>query len=496
MHTLFLSTNKLKKLQIVQQLLVNKYIGIYSLSEEVQLSLSLTKRYISEINTDVHCLTNHELIVKNKDNVYTLQSLYHQERQNIYTDLQLLYLNDSLSFQLCKTVCGSTKIKLSEICTLLSVSRAHAFRIIKELNAVLQQFNVRFELNKNGYYIFMGEEISIRIFIFNFVNQCIDFDEWIFPTTSQLEIQATLLRIINLPYPKYSKRQIILFAAVFQTRIKTRNYLSKLTDKYIFSLLEKFQYFSELSVHDYLLKQNATDDNVIQTEILYLSFFARILLADSLPKDNVLLIGEKFLNDTRSNYKLLNNLGLSWSQKSMLNFSYQQNCIFMYYCTIFYTLTLLDITLLDIWFLDLPENKKNAFLDTELQTRTINFFKSFIQKNATTDMYSFWLSSTSMTNFCSLLYLTTIQSYSKQLTIYLYFTKSFNTKDFIYSFLKNNFNASLIKFVDSPNEASLIITDRFDYPKSSDQRIVVISDFFNKTQLHMLLQMINEYILN
>lgn len=496
MHTLFLSTNKLKKLQLVQQLLVNKYIGIYSLSEEVQLSSSLTKRYISEINTDVQCMTNHELIVKNKDNVYTLQSMFDQKHQTIYTDLQLLYLNDSLSFQLCKIVCGSTKIKLSEMCTLLSVSRAHAFRIIKELNAVLQHFNVKLELNKNGYYVFAGEEISIRIFIFNFVNQCIAFDEWIFPATSQLEIQAKLLTILNLPYPKYSKRQITLFAAVFQTRIKTRNYLPKLTDKYILSLLEKFQYFSELAVHDYLLHQNVINEKVIQTETLYLSFFARILLADSLPKDNVLLIGEKFLNDKRSNYELLSNLGPSWSQRSILNFSSQQNCIFMYYCSIFYALTLLDMTLLDIWFLDLPENKKNVFLDTELQTRTINFFKSFIQKNATTDMYSFWLSSTSMTNFCSLLYLTTIQSYSKQLTIYLYFTKSFNTKKFIYSFLKNNFNASLIKFVDSPNEASLIITDRFDYPKSNAQKSIVISDFFDKTQLNMLLQMINEYILD
>lgn len=481
---------------MVQQLLVNKYIGIYSLSEEVQLSLPLTKRYISEINTDVQCITNCELIVKNKDNVYTLQSIFNQEHQNIYTDLQLLYLNDSLSFQLCKIVCGSTKIKLSEICTLLSVSRAHAFRIIKELNAILQHFNIKFELNKSGHYVFAGEEISIRIFIFNFVNQCIAFDEWIFSATSQLEIQAKLLTILKLPYQEYSKRQITLLATVFQTRIKTRNYLPRLTDKYTLSLLEKFQYFSKIAVHDYLLNQNLIDENIIQTETLYLSFFARILLADSLQKDNILLIGEKFLNDTCPDYELLSNLGPSWSQKSILNFSYQQNCIFMYYCIILYTLTLLDMTLLDIWFLDLPENKKNVYLDTELQTRTLSFFKSFIQKNVTTDKYSFWLSSTSRINFCSLLYLATIQNYSKQFTIYLYFTKSFNTKKYIRSFLKNNFNASLIKIVDSPNEASLIITDRFDYPKSNNQKSIVISDFFNKTQLNMLLQIINEYILD
>ncbi|MGM0291284.1 helix-turn-helix domain-containing protein [Enterococcus sp. AZ029] len=496
MHTQFLPLNKLKKLQIVQQLLVNKYIGVHSLSEEVQLSSTLIKKYISEINIDAQTITNTELIVKNEDNVFTIQPIVTKKYQNIYTELQLLYLNEALSFQLCKLVCGSSKIKLADICTRLSISRAHAFRTIKNLDTIAKKFNIAFELNKNGYYTFTGQELAIRIFIFNFVNQCIGFDEWIFPTTTQLEIQAQLLTILNLPYQNYSKRQITLFATVFQTRIKNHNYVPVLTDKDMRSTLERFQYFPENEIHSYLLTQGIYDENVIKTECLYLSFFARILLADSLPKDNILLIGEKFINDKKTDYNLLGNLVNSWSQESSLNFSLQQKYIFMYYCILFYTLTLLDITLLELWFLDLPDNKKNVFIDTELQKKTISFFKSFILKKDNSKNNRFWLSSKAMTNFCSLLYLTTFQTQSKQLTIYLYFTKSFNSKKYIYSFLKTNFSLSLIKFVDSPIEANIIITDRFDYPKYDRQKMVVISDFFNKAQLNMLLQSINECILD
>ncbi|EPE2274792.1 helix-turn-helix domain-containing protein [Enterococcus faecalis] len=496
MHTLFLSSNKLKKLQIVQQLLINKYIGIHSLSEEVQLSLSLTKRYLTEINIDVESITQTELIIKNSDNVFTAQTHFKQNQQSIYTDLQLLYLNDSLSFQLCKAICGSTKINLYEICTRLSVSRAHAFRVIKELNSIIKRFNIELTLNKDGYYIFTGQELSIRIFIFNFINQCIGFDEWIFPTTSQLEIQAKLLSVLNLPSQSYSKRQVTLFATVFQIRIKSHNYVPVITDKTTLSLLEDFQYFSETRVYNYLLTQNIHDENVIKTESLYLSFFARIFLADSLPKDSIMSIGNKFLNYKNPDHQLLNKLIISWFKEYESIPSNQQKYTLMYYCILFYTLTILNITLLDLWFLDLPENKKNVFLNTELQKQTVSFFKSFIQQNTTEKTNDFWLSSPAKTNFCSLLYLANFQNNPKRLTIYLYFTKSFNSKKFTYSFLRKNFSESLIEFTESPTEASLIITDRFDYPKLNNQEIVIISDFFNKTQLNTLLQTINEFILN
>ncbi|MDT2523749.1 helix-turn-helix domain-containing protein [Enterococcus raffinosus] len=391
-------------------------------------------------------------------------------------------------------VCGSTKVSLRKILDHLSISRSHAFRIISELNKILNGFTLSFISDKQGYYSFVGPELYIRTFIFNFVNQCVSFNEWIFSTSSYTELQSKLSGIFKLPRQKHSTRQLINFIAIFQIRIRNRKYLPVLKDQKLINHLEDFRYLPEETINKCFSEQNI-DASTMRTESLYLSFLARIFLYDSLPKDDILGIGAKFLNSPDPDHQLINHLFNQWAQERKLDVTPEQINSFMYHGILLYTLTLLDTTLLQLWNLKLPTETDDTYIDKNAKNHILHFYKQFIKQDLNNSRQSFWLSLTAIVNFCSLLYLYTFQCETTSIKIYFYFTKSFNSQNYLLTLLKKTFSSSLLTFVESSTEANLVITDRLDYISLYNQKVFIISDSFSKEQLNILFQLITEYVL-
>lgn len=491
MYLKFLSKNKQIKLKILQDIAIKAPSNLDYLSESLHLSNKTLKRYISEINSELK-FTSPETIISTDENGLWI---IHSYNQKTYTNLKEYYLNSSTSFQLCKSLCYTEKLTITTICEQLLISRAHAYRTIHSLNKLVTPFHLSISINQKGSYYLHGEELAIRLFIFNFINQCIPTKEWPFPTTSKVEMQTITLTITSLPKSEYLQRQLLIFLAIFQNRIKNKHYLPISKNQREQTFLNLFEYFPAESTITFLKSLYLSNVEIITIERLYLSFFAHILLADTLTQNDLVTIGNKI--------SILNDPVIALFQKLMLEeakeFSYtitkKGKKLFMYYYTLAYVLSFfINRTLLNIWYLELPEFGNDSVFDKELQYKLLDFFLEFIKNNVDPSEWIDWLNPISATNFGSISYIQFQQQQKPPVPIYCYFTKSFNTKNFISQLLTKTYNQEFFYFNESTKKAKIIITDCFDFPTTKDQDLVVLTNCFDREQIHTLLNTINKYI--
>lgn len=492
----FLQTNKKNQLKIVQELVRKGAMGYTNLAETIQLEESRIKRYINIINSDASSLGDAVFVEKNKDGLLQINPIYYDQYDNFYVHLQNNYLKESLTFQLCKLICGYSQVTISDVCEKLLISRAHAYRIIKELNTILSFYEVTVKNTNNSVLTLSGRELILRTFLYDFVIQCISHDEWIFKTTSKLEIQTAILKFLPTTTSYYSQHQIFVFFAILQNRLRTKQYLPKIMNEAEENYLELFQCFSKSDVFEFFTAQKLLDPVIKNTEYLYLSFFSSIYLKNFLPENNNLFVAANLLRSSDPKQILLRKMIDNWEREFEFNITTEQKMQLLHSCSVLYMLTMVMKTNpLKIWHRENKTNFESLVSNEKIEKRILNFLLQFLNENKFIENENDVLADVMLNNFRNLLYLETIKQNKTTVNVFLYFNKNLNSKDFLYKYLTKIYNHFSINFLENEKGANIIVTDCFDLFKKNTKKIIILTDYSNKRQIHNLLEEINRCFL-
>lgn len=492
----FLQASKKNQLKIIQELMRTGASGQKTLAEVVQIEELRLKRYIRNINFDARFIGEYEFIEKNKDGFLQINPVYYDEYDNFYVRLQNRYLNDSLTFQLCKLICGYPQVTIGKVCEKLLISRAHAYRTIKELNLILSFYEVNIENNKNSILTLSGRELIVRTFLYDFVIQCISHNEWIFVTTTKLEIQTSVLKFLPLSTDYYSQHQAFVFFAILQNRLRTKHYLPIIKDKSEEEYLELFQCFSKLDVFEFFIRQKLLDPEKRNTEYLYLSFFFSVYLKKFLPESRNLFVAANLLHSNDPIHVILRKLVDSWEKNFNFSISTEQKMEMLHSCSILYMLTtVMKTNPLKIWHRESKTKSDSLVSDENIEKKIIEFLVDFFNEINFSERNEKGLLDIILKKFYNLLYLETIKQKNRSVTIFLYFTKNLNSKDLLYKLLTKMYSGFFIKFSEDEQDANIVVTDCFDLFQTDNQKIIILTDYSSKRQVHNLLEEINNHFL-
>lgn len=494
MISIFLHSSKESQLKIIQELMRKGASGQKTLAEVVQLEELRLKRYIKNINFDALFIGEDEFIEKNKDGLLQINPVYYDQYDNFYEHIQTSYLNDSLTFQLCKLICGYSQVTIGKVCEKLLISRAHAYRIIKELNLILSFYEVSIENNKDSNLTLSGRELILRTFYYDFVIQCTSHNEWIFVTTTKIEIQTSVLKFLPLSTDYYSQHQVFVFFAILQNRLRTKHYLPIIKDKSEEDYLELFQCFSKLDVFEFFTTQKLLDPEKRNTEYLYLSFFSSVYLKSFLPESHNLFVAANLLHSNDPIHVSLRKLIDSWEKNFDFNISTEPKMQMLHSCSVLYMLTtVMKTNPLKIWHQESKTKSDSLVSDEKIEKKIIEFLVDFSNEIKCAERNRKGLLDIMLKNFYNLFYLETIKEKNRSVTIFLYFTKNLNSKDFLYKLLTKMYNGFFINFLEDERGANIVVTDCFDLFQTDNQKIVILTDYSSKRQVHNLLEEINNH---
>lgn len=491
MITDFLSPAQKKQIAILHDLFANLDDTQFILTNHLDFSEAKLNYYVSNINHDALTLFSRPLI-KVHNNYYTVDS----DDSPLYHQLQIYYLKNSLPYQLCAQVITHQHLNLSALCEQLAISQSHIYRLVKKLNTILVSSDIQLTLNNQSIPVFIGNELNIRLFIFSFVKQCFDFDEWPFPTLKKDHVIATFESISHtrLDYPQ-SKYNSILFLSVVMLRIANNYSVDALTPKNQ-SLLALFVRNDKNQVHQLLFKTASLTVAQKDTEFLYLNFFSHVLLPNIISEHEIIVIGETITkHQDIPPYNFLHDTIIHWQQNYHISMSDVESYKLQYFYLMFYILAFtIKLDTLTVWshdslFLQYTYNDVSSqhksivdFIQKEFQT---------LQKDYPADTDT--LPTVILTYFASTLLFASNMYETHHITIYIHFSTDPSIKLFIEKQLKNIYKDSVITFVENNQLAKLIITDSIEMTLPSKKNIV-IRNILSKSEFQHILDKINEIV--
>lgn len=148
-----LSTSSQSKLKLIESLLTVRYCFVDDLLNEFDLSLSLFRKYIAEINHDLSFL---EINVDSHSQVNLALRSFAS-----HADVYSFFLAESSAFKLLELLFSSHFSSYETLAIELNLSKSSIIRLIRKINEVIRPFD--FHIEKKPIRI-TGDEMTIRQF--------------------------------------------------------------------------------------------------------------------------------------------------------------------------------------------------------------------------------------------------------------------------------------------------------------------------------------------
>ncbi|WP_225550128.1 helix-turn-helix domain-containing protein [Enterococcus sp. S22(2020)] len=383
----------------------------------------------------------------------------------IYHRLKLVYLKESLHFQLLSLLLTSSPQSIQKLSSKLVISPSYCYRIIRELNRQLIPFKLNIShMKKTENMEILGHEQTLRIFSFILLNEAYQTIEWPFHHISKNELTSSLhyqkKSHTNLSSPS-KLNQVLFYMAITDLRIKNKKRLEKMDDELISMMNILKNNIDFLESRKYFTRNYHLNTENLTNEVIYFNAIFRILIVHAISPYHKQVAGEKIvvsqLNFSKNIITITNKLLIEFDLQNTKSIFYE-SVYFLSIYKIFITLINIDIgSLLKVSY-NYPvsyERYNHVKLDA-----VTSFCEVFLKKNPSISSPLF---SKKNYIFTCIILNTLLRIYSSStLKIYFQFSKVFLGERLLSQMIENVFNLSTLQITTDFYQADLIISDSLD----------------------------------
>lgn len=443
---------------------------------ELSTELEIPKRTIKEDMIKLNKLFEElfgkdDFIVSSKQGTISINEAYRHDSIQYFYELKLALLKNSTMFNYCVLLATNSSLTRDQLLDSLFISEVYLSKLTKKLNLFLKKFDILIH-TVNQEYILLGDELSIRLFSYLFLQDAFQNLEWPFKNATIQELQATVPEEILKNSHKRSETQkaaLYIQYEILRTRILNNRFLSQTCTEQVKDLLILIKENQDVGL---IFHENSFGDipeDRLTEEILYFNFFARIFIPGIIQNHNRAQLGKKFSATNHPICQLSNAILDHFLAASELSLSLEKRYMYTYYITLFNILYfLVDKKFETFLGLFIPK----PVYHTQLELPSINKIRSDIGALIDDENQASYLS--------SLLYSLSYSEITPQLTIYLQITKNFTAFYSINNRLAALYNEKNISITENYSEADIILTDMLE--QGEDSKTVFYLDAVNNEE--------------
>lgn len=482
------------KLSIFKELINHQGKSLNDLAETLLLSPNTTYRNLIALITDVNKIGLPYTIEKKESYKYFLAGDEQKYLVN-FSKLSYYYGEESPLFNLCRLIMNSLPT-MTQVCHALFISPAHVYRLIKKLNKYLKEYNLYVEFNLDSKLELFGNEINIRIFMFNYITHCIPANIWIFKEYTKKQLHEKISQSFNFDTIEEDvKHNLLVFWGIAFHRMYNKKFTEKVDDKFF----EMFSFYSFLpadNLRKIIPHEKNMEERTLKSEIWNANFFLRVFIPEIIPDSENVELGKKIMHSSKPLVKFYVSLLDRWRSKYCAFLPEDRYFSFLNTAVLIFNLAIyIDLNILTIWSLDellINESKK---VNNQLFDDITNTIKEHVTDYPVELFDKEFFMEKQLLYLSCLMYIESQQNVSPKVQFYISLTKDFRTKEFIKERITLIYNEDLIDFVADLAEADIVIADKYSkLPFSSV--CFVVSDFMGKSEWNSLLTKINATFLS
>ncbi|MEO1771093.1 MULTISPECIES: helix-turn-helix domain-containing protein [Enterococcus] len=474
-------------------------LGVY-----LGVTAKTTLRYIHELNEEIDHLTGLDsFIYKTATHTYQINPAFLEKSCMVFNTIRYCYFKESIPFQACLQLVIEGDLSINDLCDSLAVSRSYAYKVIRNLNKSLKKFDIAITQGNDKKLTFEGNEVNIRLYVYNFFISCVPNSIWLFPVEKET-IQRQVQKIAaNRKLSEYSLNNLLILFGILHCRLSN----GFLLNNQEFEVLRNYFELSRLDSFDCTdyFSTYCNDQLKIANEELAFSFFVQIFLNDIVSIDKIYQIADRIIAEDSTIYQFIGQFISDYSADLKISLTQQQYRQIIYYYYLFFTFSIsaTRVYLLDIWNLNTLDFEQLPYVnepvqlleaDDKKQKEIEQIYTKLINDPRFTSIRELLLDNSNVKYFISLTYIQLSILDTSQVSIYLHFIKNYITKKFLKEKLQLIYQNGLLNFVDDYENADIIITDNPEY-LNGDYRIVLVNNIFDPVQFLHIMNAVNNEIL-
>ncbi|MFK4895350.1 helix-turn-helix domain-containing protein [Lactococcus petauri] len=459
---MLLPISRQKDLEVLYLLCTSEKLSYPLIEKKINLSLRTIRNIVKRLNISIEDKFQIKdfILSSNKGEVY-ISSQYLATKFDILFKLRLEWYKESPSTRLISTIFSSYDKTYDEIAKILFLSPAGLRKVISKTNEYLHHFKFQIR-TRNGRLSFEGDEMKIRIFLFQFFSHTFYNIEWPFESEELNKIKE-ILPLDSLPnVVKQSSIKVqsyYLLIHILKNRFTQDQFISlKLSN----SDLDIFSYFysednsslSEISIFKNLPEVEK------KNEVFIVEFCLRMYIPEIDSENLQIHFGEFFEKSNNDTAILATSLVNILDNKFFRETGSSSNKLRIYQVTLFLLFfKYIGETIAPFLYMYFPKPTYHLYTEDKFMNTIKNTIYSLIKDQSTT--FQNYISS-----FLYSLYRPQIQN---KVYIYLEFFKDNAADYYIKKRIHTIFNPEHIVFTSKMDECDLIVTDTFDIKKDKDK---------------------------
>ncbi|MGM0166490.1 hypothetical protein IGI39_001450 [Enterococcus sp. AZ135] len=454
---------------------------------EISTTLSVSKRTVKENLIKINRAfadfrSMNDFIISSSSGVICVNSKYRHCAVEYAYGLKLDLLKTNAQFNYCVQLVTHSKIDKEDLIKLLYISEHYLVKLTQQLNVFFKSYNICI-VNTRGVYSLKGNELSIRIFSYIFLQDSFQELEWPFCEISIQEIKEKIPNeILESSYKrsKTKKRALYILYAVLQTRISNQSFLRMPASKNLMVFFRLICQHYDVALIFYEDSFSSLNLETRRSEILYFNFLSRIFIPYIFSREQKKELGQLFLQSNHPYCQLAKEIFYQVSFLLTDNKSKESIYQYIYYITIFNT-----------WFF-LTEGNYPVFLELYMPQLDIYLPDNNEYFNSIKRIVSKTIDKSDQIELLSrLLYTLSISEKEPELKIYLQIIKDFSADYFIKNRLSSLYNEHNIYITDDYSAADIIITDSFE-KSATNKEIFYLDSIGNEECWHELTELIQQ----
>lgn len=462
---MLLSPSRKKDLEVLYLLCTSAKITYSSIADNKKITLRTVKEIVKRLNEAIAKSFEIEnfILSNNKGEVY-IDPQYTLKKFDILFKLRLNWYKESPTTQLIMIIFSNPDKSFEEIADLLFLSEAGLRKVISKTNIYLENFCFQIK-TRQGRLSFVGNEIRIRNFLFNFYTYSYHNIEWPF-TLEDLKYVKETLPLTSFPiFLKQSDNNIqacYIWIHILKNRFSQGMFISSETINIDWNLLRVLPAEENNLLETLSIFSDIPPDKK-ESEILISKLCLRMYVPEIDSKNTQIKLGKFFEKEetdiTRLASTLVDELDDLYSQ-GYTNSTYNSKYLRVYQVTLFILIfQCIGETITPLLYMYFPKPTYHLFTEDPLKNRIDQITHKFIKHFD--DEFQDYIKS-----FLYSLYRSRAQN---PVYIYLEFSKDITASYYVQNRIYTIYNENHIVFISDMENADLIVTDTFDIKKDKEK---------------------------
>jgi hypothetical protein len=379
----FLPTHRYLKIALLEQLCTQP-VKLSTFSTINDLPTSTIKRYLNELQVEMENENiDFQLIFIDSDTCILEKKKNCSKHLTMDVVEQIKYQilkNYSPAFAICELMCRGERINLSKLQSLLLLSKSQIYKTIHELLSILKTRKIEIRFNNDGILDFIGDELDIRIFIYNFISDCFPKKYWFFSNTPNHQVHMDLKKFsLFSNVSSYTLDKLCTFFGIVQSRLLLKRFLTPIKKEFHSSFL-RFTYIPFKELQAYFINKRVFDEKLQYIEYLYLNFFLRIFIPDSISEESVRDIGKHIENSSNADHKFLTSLLSTWENVFEISLTDKKRPFLLYNSALLSVLSFFIPNNISLFSDNSDANLQIDSINRNIFGKVTNFISTFINE--------------------------------------------------------------------------------------------------------------------